>query len=83
MISRCSGGKVTRAKETMSKRHQLRCKDCYFHQEALCALQLDAPCPTFRLGAEGNLTPPRQAPLVAPAADAAAGVRFLPQHQAA
>jgi hypothetical protein len=68
----------------MSKHTQLRCKDCYFHQEALCALQLDAPCPTFRLGAEGNLTPPRQAPLVARAVDdTAAGARFLPQHQAA
>ena len=67
----------------MSKRPQLRCKDCYFHQEALCALQLDAPCPTFRLGAEGNLTPPRQAPLVARTVDAAAVVRFVAQHQAA
>jgi hypothetical protein len=67
----------------MSKRPQLRCKDCYFHQEALCALQLDAPCPTFRPGANGNLTPPRQAPLVARATDAAAGARYLPQHQAA
>jgi hypothetical protein len=67
----------------MSKRTQLRCKDCYFHQEALCALQLDAPCPTFRLGAKGNLEPPMQAPLVARAADPAPGVRLLPQHQAA
>ena len=48
----------------MSKRPKLRCKDCYFHQEALCALQLDAPCPTFRLGVQGALTPPIQAPLV-------------------
>ena len=67
----------------MSKRTQLRCKDCYFHQEALCALQLDAPCPTFRLGAHGNMTPPKQAPLVPRAPGPAVGARYLPQHQAA
>ncbi len=63
----------------MSKRTQLRCKDCYFHQEALCALQLDAPCPTFRLGAHGALTPPAQAPLV----QREPVRRLIPQHQAA
>ena len=65
----------------MSKRTQLHCKDCYFHQEALCALQLDAPCPTFRLGAHGALTPPTQAPLVQRVAEPVR--RLLPQHQAA
>jgi hypothetical protein len=64
----------------MSKRTQLRCKDCYFHQELLCALQLDAPCPTFRLGAHGALTPPSQAPLVHRTVEP---VRLVPQHQAA
>jgi hypothetical protein len=67
----------------MSKRPKLRCKDCYFHQEALCALQLDAPCPTFRLGVQGALRPPIQAPLVQRAAVATVGARFLSQHQAA
>ena len=67
----------------MSKRRQLRCKDCYFHQEALCALQLEAPCPTFRLGAQGTLTPPVQAPLVQRVDAAGVDVRFLAQHRAA
>ena len=67
----------------MSKRPKVRCKDCYFHQEALCALQLDAPCPTFRLGAQGSLAPPTQAPLVPRAVDATAVMRFVHQHQAA
>src|SRR3989442_2361767 len=48
-----SSGQATRAKELMSKQRRFRCKDCYFHQSSLCALQLDAPCPTFRLGVQG------------------------------
>jgi hypothetical protein len=67
----------------MSKGPKLHCKDCYFHQEALCALQLDAPCPTFRLGVQGALRPPIQAPLVQRTAVASVGARFLSQHQAA
>ena len=67
----------------MSKCPELRCEDCYFHQEALCALQLEAPCPTFRLGAQGTLAPPVQAPLVERVDARGGGVRFLAQHQAA
>jgi hypothetical protein len=67
----------------MSKKPKLNCKDCYFHQEALCALQLDAPCPTFRLGARGALMPPIQAPLVQRTTVTTVGARFLSQHQAA
>ena len=41
----------------------ITCDDCYFRQELLCALALDAPCPTFRRASHG-LAPPPQAPLV-------------------
>jgi hypothetical protein len=41
----------------------ITCDDCWFRQELLCALDLDAPCPTFR-HASGGLAPPPQAPLV-------------------
>ena len=36
-----------------------RCEDCYFKQNMLCALNLDAPCPTFR-PAERGLRPEKQ-----------------------
>jgi hypothetical protein len=36
-----------------------RCEDCYFRQNMLCALNLDAPCTTFR-PAERGLAPERQ-----------------------
>jgi len=35
------------------------CEDCYFRKNMLCALALDAPCPTFR-PAERGLQPERQ-----------------------
>lgn len=37
----------------------LKCDDCYFRRNMLCALNLDAPCPTFR-PAERGLAPERQ-----------------------
>ena len=37
----------------------VRCEDCYFRRNMLCALDLDAPCPTFR-PAERGLVPERQ-----------------------
>ena len=37
----------------------LKCEDCYFRQNMLCALNLDAPCPTYR-PAERGLAPERQ-----------------------
>jgi hypothetical protein len=40
------------------------CEDCYFHRQALCALVLSEPCPTFRPVVKGKMVPPRQAPLV-------------------
>jgi hypothetical protein len=38
---------------------QVRCEDCFFHQNMLCALNLGEPCPTFR-PAERGLAPERQ-----------------------
>jgi hypothetical protein len=48
----------------MAKRRQITCKDCYFRQEALCALA-NGPCPTFRAAKAARLEPPEQARLVA------------------
>jgi hypothetical protein len=67
----------------MTKRPRVTCNDCYFRQLALCALQVESPCPTFRLHERGVLAAPRQAPLIPRAFEAATPVRFLPQHQAA
>jgi hypothetical protein len=43
----------------VAKTRKPDCKDCFFMKNHLCALNLDAPCPTFR-PAEGNLAPQRQ-----------------------
>ncbi|HST26199.1 MAG TPA: hypothetical protein VLJ76_09415 [Gaiellaceae bacterium] len=67
----------------MRKLNQLQCKDCYFSQAGLCALQLDSPCPTFRYGARGAMTAPRQAQLVPRELAAGTPARFLATHQAA
>jgi hypothetical protein len=48
----------------LKKRRHITCDDCYFRQELLCALRLDAPCPTFRPASIEGLVPPPQAPLV-------------------
>ena len=42
-----------------SKGKSISCEDCFFHQNHLCALNLGAPCSTFR-PAERNLAPERQ-----------------------
>ena len=38
---------------------EVRCEDCFFRQNMLCALELDEPCTTFR-PAERGLVPERQ-----------------------
>ena len=48
----------------MSKRLEASCADCYFRRVGLCALALEAPCPTFRHHSRGTLVPPRQPRLV-------------------
>jgi hypothetical protein len=42
-----------------AKKKCITCEDCYFKKNMLCALNLDAPCATFRL-AERGLKPERQ-----------------------
>jgi hypothetical protein len=37
-----------------------RCEDCYFRKNLLCALDLDAPCATFRPDSPEGLCPPSQ-----------------------
>ena len=37
-----------------------RCEDCYFRKLGLCALDLDAPCGTFRPYRPEGLRPPSQ-----------------------
>jgi hypothetical protein len=39
---------------------KVSCEDCYFRNNLLCALELDAPCPTFRPDSPDGLRPPRQ-----------------------
>ncbi len=36
---------------------KVSCEDCFFHQNHLCALGADKPCPTFRPAAEGLKAP--------------------------
>ena len=43
-----------------SRPKKARCQDCFFHQNMLCALGLDEPCPTFRPAHPDGLRPPRQ-----------------------
>jgi len=48
----------------LSKRVDVTCADCYFRRAGLCALQLETPCPTFRLHSKGSMVTPRQPRLV-------------------
>jgi hypothetical protein len=48
----------------MSKKTHVTCEDCYFRRAGLCALQVDAVCPTFRLHSRGTMVTPRQPRLV-------------------
>ncbi len=43
----------------VAKTKPVRCEDCFFHQNQLCALNLGKPCTTFR-PAERGLEPERQ-----------------------
>jgi hypothetical protein len=47
-----------------AKRPEATCDDCWFRQEALCALRLERPCPTFRASVRGELAPPQHPRLV-------------------
>jgi hypothetical protein len=49
----------------MANRGEPSCSVCYFSKAGLCALSLDAPCPTFRAVRRGAMEVPKQAPLIA------------------
>jgi hypothetical protein len=55
-----------RRKGTVKRRRKngRSCEDCFFHRHLLCALDLDAPCSTFRADSERGLVPPRQPALL-------------------
>jgi hypothetical protein len=54
MVEKGTGGGMGAAKKKCVK-----CEDCYFMQEGLCALRLGGPCPTYR-PADRGLRPERQ-----------------------
>ncbi|HWC27289.1 MAG TPA: hypothetical protein VG474_11950 [Solirubrobacteraceae bacterium] len=39
---------------------KVACDDCFFRRNLLCALDLDAPCPTYRPDSPEGLRPPQQ-----------------------
>jgi hypothetical protein len=61
----------------MSKSKRPKCEDCFFHQNMLCALNLDAPCTTFR-PADRGLAPERQLAFVFRAERTTAAYAFPP-----
>lgn len=42
------------------RKRRAKCEDCYFRVNMLCALDLDAPCTTYREARPEGLVPPRQ-----------------------
>jgi hypothetical protein len=49
----------TAAKKSRPRKPKVTCADCYFQRNALCALNVAEPCPTFRHHEQG-LKPPQQ-----------------------
>jgi hypothetical protein len=45
---------------TKTRTKKPTCDDCFFRANLLCALELDAPCATFRPNHADGLRPPRQ-----------------------
>ncbi len=45
------------AKQRVAK---VSCEQCFFRRNMLCALELDAPCPTFRPNHPDGLRPAQQ-----------------------
>ena len=39
---------------------KVSCEDCFFKRNALCALDCEEPCPTFRPDHPDGLRPPQQ-----------------------
>ena len=50
--------------ESRARAAAVSCEDCFFRRRGLCALGLDAPCPTFRPDTPDGLVPPRQPALL-------------------
>jgi hypothetical protein len=50
------GGGMARTRATK----KVVCDDCFFRRNLLCAMDLDAPCPTFRPDSPEGLKPPQQ-----------------------
>jgi hypothetical protein len=67
----------------MSKAIRVSCEDCYFRRAALCALQLEEPCPTFRHHTRGELAPPLQPRLIPRSLDRVGAHQLVAQHAAA
>lgn len=49
----------TAARKRRPAAPKVKCEDCFFAKNMLCALAGDTPCPTFR-PAEQGLAPPQQ-----------------------
>jgi hypothetical protein len=48
------------ARSASNRTKKVTCDDCFFSRHGLCALELDAPCSTFRPDHPEGLRPPRQ-----------------------
>jgi hypothetical protein len=64
-----------------SKTKKPTCEDCFFHQNMLCALNLNKACTTFR-PAERGLAPERQLAFVFRAERTTAAYAFPPPARA-
>jgi hypothetical protein len=53
-----------RPKQRRRRKAAPSCDDCFFRCNGLCALDLDAPCSTFRPDRPEGLVPPRQPALL-------------------
>jgi hypothetical protein len=59
---------MSKARRKKTKK-AISCDDCFFRCHGLCALDLAAPCSTFRPDSPDGLTPPRQPALLLRARD--------------
>jgi hypothetical protein len=50
----------SRNKPKRAPAKEVRCEDCFFYRRALCALDEERPCPTFRPDHPDGLRPPQQ-----------------------
>jgi hypothetical protein len=69
------GAKLANCSGRPSSAKAPSCDDCYFRRNLLCALELDAPCTTFRADRPEGLVPPRQPVLLMRAPRWAAAAR--------